>query len=177
MALSDRDRYGERFFIDPFIEGHNLLAMPRKILLLAAVIVVLLSLPFLARPADGTRSGVKIVEQPDKLRIEINGELFTEYHFQDAPHVYFYPLLGPGGAQMTRHWPMKEVEGEEHDHKHHRSLWFSHGAVNGVDFWSETDKSGKIVHEKFLEVSSGPDVGLIRSRNRWEDIQGKAVLH
>src|SRR3954466_13625167 len=105
-----------------------------------------------AMAADG-KSGVNITEQDDKLRIEINGELFTEYHFKGAPHVYFYPVLGPGGVPMTRNYPMvRDSEGEEHDHPHHRSLWYSHGAVNGVDFWSEGSKAGKILHDKFLSV-------------------------
>ncbi|HXG46618.1 MAG TPA: PmoA family protein [Methylomirabilota bacterium] len=112
-------------------------------------------------------SGVRITEEPDKLRVEINGELFTEYRFQGAPHVYFHPLLGPGGRRMTRDWPMRETPGEERDHPHHRSLWYAHGDVNGVDFWAETPRSGKIVHEKFLEVKSGREVGVIRSANRW----------
>ena len=120
--------------------------------------------------------GVKITEQPDKLRIEINGELFTEYCFKGAPHVYFYPLLGPGGAPMTRNWPMKEVAGEEKDHPHHRSLWYSHGAVNGVDFWSETPKAGKIVHDKFLEVKGGADSGVIRSVNNWIAPDGSVTM-
>jgi len=39
------------------------------------------------------------------------------------PHVYFYPVIGPGGARMTRDYPMvKDSEGEDHDHPHHRSL-------------------------------------------------------
>ena len=101
--------------------------------------------------------GVKISEQTDKLRIEINGEHFTDYCFKGAPHVYFYPLLGPGGAPMTRNWPMKEVAGEEKDHPHHRSLWYSHGAVNGVDFWADGDKHGRQVHAevKSLALNSG----------------------
>src|SRR5712692_6036284 len=84
--------------------------------------------------ADGKSGGVKITTLEDKLRIEINGELFTEYHFKNTPHVHFYPVLGPGGLPMTRDWPMKEgVAGEEPDgHPHHRSLWYSHGAVNGI---------------------------------------------
>src|SRR5688572_9656255 len=77
-----------------------------------------------ARAADG----VKITEGAEKVRVEINGKLFTEYHFKGAPHVYFYPLIGPGEVHMTRHYPMKrDYEGEEHDHHHHRSLWYSHG--------------------------------------------------
>jgi Methane oxygenase PmoA len=132
--------------------------------------VALLSSPLVA--ADG----VKITEQADKLRIEINGEHFTDYCFQGAPHVYFYPLIGPGGASMTRNWPMKEVEGEEKDHPHHRSLWYSHGLVNGVDFWSETPKAGKIVHDKFLEVKSGKDSGVIRSANKWIAPDGSVTM-
>ncbi len=120
--------------------------------------------------------GVKISEQTDKLRIEINGEHFTDYCFKGAPHVYFYPLLGPGGAPMTRNWPMKEVAGEEKDHPHHRSLWYSHGAVNGVDFWSETPKAGKIVHDKFLEVKSGANSGVIRSANKWIAPDGSVTM-
>src|SRR3954447_14846586 len=97
-----------------------------------------LSFGLIASPsvaADAKSEGVKITEQDDKLRVEINGELFTEYHFKGAPHVYFYPLLGPGGLPMTRDYPVvRDSENEEHDHRHHRSLWYSHGEVNKVDF-------------------------------------------
>ena len=44
---------------------------------------------------------------------------------------------------MTRNWPMKNVENEEHDHPHHRSFWYAHGDVNGHDFWSEGSKAGE----------------------------------
>jgi hypothetical protein len=121
-------------------------------------------------------SGVKITQQTEKLRVEINGQLFTEYHFAGAPHVYFYPVLGPGGAPMTRNWPMKEAEGEERDHPHHRSLWYSHGAVNGFDFWAEGSKSGQILHDKFLEVRDGAEIGIIRSANRWVAPNGEVVI-
>jgi hypothetical protein len=120
--------------------------------------------------------GVKMTEGTDKVRVEINGELFTEYCFKGAPHVYFYPLLGPGGARMNRNWPMAQTEGEERDHPHHRSLWYSHGSVNGVDFWAETPKSGKIVHDKFIEVKSGRDSGVIRSSNKWIAPDGEVKL-
>ena len=131
--------------------------------------------------ASAAADGVKLTELNDRVRVEINGALFTEYIFSPKvhpwtatakdgtvttnwpQHVYFYPLLGPGGTAMTRHWPMKDLPGEDHDHPHHRSLWFSHGEVNGIDFWAETAKSGRIVHDKFLEVKGGKDSGVIRS--------------
>jgi len=143
--------------------------MSLKSLVPAASVAIALSL------SAADHSGVKITEAADKLRVEINGELFTEYCFQGAPHVYFYPLIGPGGLPITRNWPMKEAEGEERDHPHHRSLWYSHGEVNGVDFWSESAKAGKIVHDKFLEVKSGRESGIIRSANKWIAPDGEVV--
>ncbi len=120
--------------------------------------------------------GVKLIPQADRVRIEINGELFTEYVFQGTNHTYYYPLLGPGGLPMTRNYPMKtDVPGEEHDHTHHRSLWFSHGAVNGVDFWSEEAKAGRILHNQFLEVRSGKDEGVLRSTDNWVGPDGHVV--
>lgn len=139
-------------------------------------------------------SGVRMIQTNDRVRVEINGEHFTDYWFRGKQHpaistdrngisvtnptrhVYFYPLIGPGGVNMTRSWPMKaDVEGEEKDHPHHRSLWFSHGAVNGVDFWAENAKAGKIQHMGFSEVKSGADEGVIVSSNRWVTPDNKVV--
>jgi hypothetical protein len=121
------------------------------------------------------KEGVQITQLPDRLRIEINGQLFTEYFFKDVPRPYCYPLIGPGGAAMTRNWPMKNVPDEEHDHPHHRSLWFTHGSVNGHDFWTEQKDFGKIVHDGFIEVSSGKDSGSIKTKNKWIAKDGSVV--
>src|SRR5689334_19081111 len=122
---------------------------------------------FASAVSSPAADGVQMTQGPDKVRVEINGELFTEYCFTGAPHVYYFPLLGPGGTRLNRNWPMTETAGEERDHPHHRSLWYSHGAVNGVDFWAETPKAGKIVHDRFLEVKGGRESGVIRSANNW----------
>jgi len=121
------------------------------------------------------QEGVKVTPLEDRVRVEIDGQLFTEFVFKGANHVYYYPVLGPGGLPMTRNWPMKEAPGEERDHPHHRSLWYSHGDVNGVDFWSETAKAGKIVHDRLVEAKSGPAEGVIRSANKWVAPDGKVV--
>jgi len=120
-------------------------------------------------------AAVKIIDLKEKLRVEVNGELFTEYVFGDekAAFPYFYPVIGPTGVNITRNWPMKEGENEEHDHPHHRSLWFTHGRVNGRDFWEGT--SGKIIHDEFAEIKSGLEVGIIKSRNKWVGKDGQVV--
>ena len=123
------------------------------------------------------RGGVKIDEVDNKLRVTINGKLFTEYNYQDVPRPYFYPVIGPTGVPVTRNWPMKDIDpNEAQDHVHHKSLWFTHGEINGQDFWGEgSSRSGNIVHDKFLKVSSGPEMGEIISTNKYVAKDGKVV--
>src|SRR2546430_17212263 len=40
------------------------------------------------------------------------------------------------GVVFTRHFPMEEFPGETHDHPHHRGMFFSHGDINGFNFWT-----------------------------------------
>jgi len=149
---------------------HNVSKIGIRFLFTSSIPVLLgLAQPSLA--AD--RVALKQLE--DRIRVEIDGQLFTEYYFKDVPRPFCYPLLGPGGLPMTRNWPMKDVPDEEHDHPHHRSLWFTHGAVNGHDFWSEAKNFGKIVHDGFAEVKSGKSDGVIRARNKWVAADGTVV--
>ena len=121
------------------------------------------------------KQGVQITDLQDRLRIELNGRLFTEYYYKNVPRPFCYPLIGPGELPMTRNWPMKDAPEEEHDHPHHRSVWFTHGAVNGHDFWAEAKDFGKVVHEAFDEIKSGKDAGVIKSRNKWVAKDGSVV--
>jgi hypothetical protein len=140
-------------------------------LLAAAVTITLAGGNWTARGAASDR-GVRIIELTDRLRVELNGQLFTEYFFKDVPRPYYYPLLGPDDTLMVRNWPLKEAPNEEHDHPHHRSFWFAHGLVNGRDFWTEQKDFGKIVHQKFLKISSGKKSGVIESANKWVAADG-----
>jgi len=117
--------------------------------------------------------GVKITNLEEKVRVEINGKLFTEYNFKDGLFPYFYPVIGPTGVNVTRHWPIKEGKNEQHDHRHHRSLWYTHGEVNGHDFWQ--GRNDKIVHDRFIQVTSGSEVGVIKSQNKWVASNGQVV--
>ena len=128
-------------------------------------------LVFLLVAVSAAAEDVVIRDDGGKLRVEIGGELFTEYHYQDVARPYFYPIIGPGGAPMTRDWPMKDTGNDSTDHPHNRGLWYAHGKVNDIDFWSEKTNFGKIVHEKFLETSSG----TIRSSNNWVAPDGKVI--
>lgn len=138
--------------------------------------LAILALLFTAvAPAFGASKGVQLTQLADRVKVQVDGKLFTEYYFANVPRPFCYPIIGPGEAAMTRNFPMKDVADEDRDHKHHRALWYSHGAVNGHDFWAETDKAGKIVHDKFLSVESGQDSGTIRAVNKWVAADGTVV--
>jgi len=112
----------------------------------------------------------------DAVEFTIDGKLLTRYHpDRDEPKPYCWPLIGPTGEPITRAYPMAKVQAESTDHPHHRSLWFAHGDVNGVDFWGESDKAGRIVHREFEVWISGPVMGKLRTKNDWMASDGTRV--
>src|SRR4029453_2322419 len=105
--------------------------------------------------AEGT-----VKEEGDKVVVNFDGKLFTEYHFKGARRPYFYPVIGATGAGMTRNWPLKEgVPGEEMDHPHHMGLWYGHRSVNGAGFWEDSAKPGtklgQVIHDGFVNIEGG----------------------
>ena len=73
-----------------------------------------------------------------EVEISTAGGPFATFHHGEGDRVPFlWPVLGPGGVEVTRAFPMEAGrEGESPDHPHHTSLWFAHGDINGVDFWA-----------------------------------------
>jgi hypothetical protein len=123
---------------------------------------------------------VTLTKLPDRVRVEIGSQLFTEYIFGDgASRPYCYPILSADGTSLTRDFPMKETPGEETDHPHHRALMFAHGDANGIDFWNEGKSGGSLpkgrtVSMGFVETTSG-EVGTLRTGNRWFSPDGKLI--
>ena len=113
-------------------------------------------------------------------RDEGQKRVFTRYTTQSGPNKpFFYPILTPDGHHLTRQWPMEMNAAETHDHPHHRGLWFTHGDLNGIDFWSEqvTDKvkPGKTIAKGFENVVSGAVVGGFRTRTEWRSPDDKLI--
>jgi hypothetical protein len=143
-------------------------------------LLIVFGLPAKAEETKG--AGVSITEQGGKLRIELNGELFTEYIFKDEERHFplFFPVLGPGQVPMTRNYPLKMIEGEPTDHIHHQSLWFAHSDVNGHSFWAvqkyKDNEPGKTVHRGFKEIVSGKDAGHFVSENDYVAADGTIIM-
>lgn len=121
------------------------------------------------------RATVSVRRDGDDAEVQVRGKLFTRYVTKGANKPYFYPIIGPTGAPITRHYPMREVEGETRDHIHHRSFWFTHGDVNGFDFWSEGARAAKTVHAGYEALESGPVFGRLRAKVDWIAPNGEKV--
>ncbi len=119
---------------------------------------------------------VKIKQVDDGFRFEIDGELFTHWQTKDWKVGYLYPVVGPDGENITRNYPMiDDVEGEQTDHPHHRSIRFSHRKVNGFSFWApDSHKDGTTAEIKFVKVEK-IDGGELVIWNDWLG-NGKLLL-
>ncbi len=144
------------------------------------LLAICLSWPFLVNglAVAAEREAVEQVvvqRQEGKLQVRIGGALFTEYRYANYAKPILYPIYGPHEIAMTRNYPMREVVGESHDHPHQKSMWFTHGAVNAVDFWSEGEGRGTVMQDRIIRTCSGEGQAQITTANRWLDSQGQVV--
>lgn len=109
-----------------------------------------------------------IVERDSSLEVLNDDRLITAFR-TDYRVPYLYPLTAPSGTNIARDWPMvKDQESEDKDHPHHRSLWLSHGDVNGYDFWAGQDKkNASIVLKSFTEQKAEDDSATFTANLTW----------
>ncbi len=138
-----------------------------------AVLCCLLGLLHIA--ASNAAAEVTAEKTPQGVTVKVDGQPFTEYVTKSGSKPILWPLIGPSGKRVTRNWPMeKDVPGEKDlDHPHQRSMWFTHGSVNGIDFWSEG--KGRIEHREFVKVTSGPQAEIV-TRNDWLSPDGSKLV-
>jgi len=117
-----------------------------------------------------------------QIKVTIDGQPFTTlFCGPETQKPYLHPLRSVSGKIVTRHYPMENVPGETHDHPHHRGLWFSHGNVNGFDFWSNEPsqhggKNARIVLKNVASLAGGNESGAMNVIFDWVDPAGKTLL-
>ncbi len=127
-----------------------------------------------ALPLSGQAQTVALKPSDLGLRVEIDGKLFSEYRTTDAQRPYMYPITGPSGENLARPYPMEK--GGAEDHPHHRSMWFTHGGVNGVDFWGNGEKNGTIKHTGFEQIKAEGAVGSVVAKSNWVLPSGETAM-
>jgi hypothetical protein len=155
---------------------------------LAFGILALTIRPVLGQEAD--RLAIEI--HPNYVDFLLGKDKVCRYHLGSAVvKPYLWPLRGPGGVPMTRAWPMEKAPpGGSTDHPHQKSAWFCHGdvipldipikhkspGVEGVDFWSETKVSGRIVCDKIGEPRIEKTQASVETHNSWLSADGIKIL-
>src|ERR1017187_4808938 len=88
-------------------------------------------------------ASVELKRGEDQIEVTIGGKPFTTYYFhKDVAKAYLMPLRTPSGVIVSRPFPVfndvsmadRKLPGFE---PHQRPLYFDHGDIDGVDFWSE----------------------------------------
>jgi len=133
-------------------------------------VVLLLGFGAAARAED-----LAVKKTNEGVEVTIGGQPFTTYLFKSGAKPVLWPLLGPTGKEMTRAYPLREGAKEEKtDHIHQRSVWFTHGDVNGVSFWHEMGGNGTIIHDE-LVTAEGGETARIVTRNSWKTPAGETL--
>ncbi|MBS0209351.1 MAG: PmoA family protein [Planctomycetes bacterium] len=99
-------------------------------------------------------------------------ELARYWRRADLKRPFVYPIIGPSGRALTR-------MGHPHDpvtHSHHNSVWVAHHDVNGIDFWGDTTKSGRIVPQRIERYDDGDEAASLTAVNAWIAPDGKTFL-
>lgn len=116
-------------------------------------------------------------ESDDRLEIRKGDRAILTYRYGGVSRPFFHPVLAPGGAELTRRWPILEAApGEEKDHPHQKSLWFAHGAVNGHDFWIEGKNAGRIVQKSIVHELADEASVRVWTTNDWVASDGSRVM-
>ena len=138
-------------------------------------VVAALSLSFFQQ---ASAADVQVEKTDSGVVVKLDGQPFTTYLFKSGAKPILWPVIGPTGKEMTRAYPMREGNKEEKtDHIHQRSFWFTHGNVNGLDFWAETGepaKLGRIEHNELVKAEGGT-IGTIVTKNTWLGPDGAKI--
>lgn len=122
--------------------------------------------------ASAVRHSVRRAGQ--NVDVMLGGQLFARYDATTGPNKpYFHPVYAPGRRLVVRGYPVATRPGETSDHIHHRGLWFTHGSVNGEDYWAETQS--RTVNTGYQGLVGGPIYAAFTATTDWISKEGKRI--
>jgi hypothetical protein len=115
---------------------------------------------------------VQVIPEVGRASFQVDGVERLTYHFgQGASRPFLFPLVGPSGATLTR-----MGHPNPGGHEHHKSVWFGHESIDGVNFWEEPVNSDvRIRHQSVELYHDADDFGGLVARLVWW-ARGRAVL-
>lgn len=127
-----------------------------------------LPLPAEEAPAPFVPDRCELLPLPDhQVAFLHDGVEKTRWHSgPEYPRPFLFPFNGPSGSSLTR---MGHPGAPDHDH--HRSIWFAHAKVDGIDFWSDSTKA-RIRQKHWQAYEDGPDEAIMAATLGWYDEAG-----
>ncbi len=107
---------------------------------------------------------VQVIPEVDRASFRVDGIERLGYEFGlDKSRPFFYPIVGASGAQLTRMGHPNPV-----GHEHHKSVWFAHQKVGGVDFWGDRANTDvRVRHRRVTLYQDGDDFGGMALELDW----------
>lgn len=116
---------------------------------------------------------VQVVPHPDEqVSFQVEGRERLRWHSgRRYPRPFFFPVVGLSGRSVTR---MGHPAAPDHDH--HRSLWWGHQSVGGVNFWEERGGAQQIRQDEWVHYQDGDDEAGMAVRLGWYDAHKSQLL-
>lgn len=120
-----------------------------------------------AADLPGLKRDFTYKKQNGSVDVLRNSKVVARYVYNDTPKPYIYPVLSQNGVAVT--------QASTADHPEQRSFWIGFGDVNGVDFWNEGEKCGKIVQTNIDFEPACPGYWAIHTKNDWIGPDGSKI--
>ncbi len=108
---------------------------------------------------------VQAIPQIGRASLRIDGVERAGYQFGEGDtRPFVFPLNGPSGNTLTRLGHPDPI-----GHEHHKSIWFGHQSVDGINFWEDSPASDiRIRHRCVRLYHDGDDWGgLVADLDWW----------
>ena len=115
---------------------------------------------------------VQAIPQVGRASLCLDGVERVGYDFGlGGSRPFLLPLIGPSGAHLTRLGHPNPI-----GHEHHKSIWFGHQKVAGINFWEKRPHTDiRIRHRCVRLYHDGPNWGgLVADLDWWAE--GRSIL-
>ncbi len=130
------------------------------------------------------QESVRFSHRQAAIDVSIGGKPFTSFLYPDSlPKPVLFPVYAPGGAVVTRGFPLATRPEDPQDHPHHIGIWMNFENVNGLDFWNNSyaipaEKKagyGAIKTDNVYRTTDGKK-GSLEYHANWVNQQGEVLL-
>ncbi|MEJ2701972.1 MAG: PmoA family protein [Sedimentisphaerales bacterium] len=143
--------------------------MKRAVLLFVAGLVV--------TEARAAPPKVEFFKGDNRIDVVINDRSFTSLCYgSDLTKPILVPVRTPSGIEVSRRYPLVEIEGGSMDHEHHAGIFFAVDQVNGINFWKNTATPPQIRQAEITQMAGGASKGTLSTVAHWVDDKDQTLL-